>query len=57
MHQFESLEKVAVIQAFIACRLMQLKDMGDSTTGEAAPCTLYIVSHRTAMAFTLQGNL
>ena len=40
MHQFESLEKVAVIQAFIACRLMQLKDMGDSTTGETAPCTL-----------------
>lgn len=40
MHQFESLEKVAVIQAFIACRLMQLKDMGDSSAGETAPCTL-----------------
>ena len=40
MHQFENLEKVAVIQAFIACRLMQLKDMGDSPSGETAPCTL-----------------
>ena len=40
MHQFDSLEKVAVIQAFIACRLMQLKDMGDSEAGESAPCTL-----------------
>lgn len=40
MHTFESLEKVAVIQAFIACRLMQLKDMGDSDAGETAPCTL-----------------
>ncbi len=40
MHQYESLEKVAVMHAFIACRLMQLKDMGDSKTGETAPCTL-----------------
>ena len=40
MHTFESLEKVAVIQAFIACRLMQLKDMGDSSAGKTAPCTL-----------------
>lgn len=39
MHQYESLEKVAVIHAFIACRLMQLKDMGDSKTGEMASCT------------------
>jgi hypothetical protein len=40
MHQFESLEKVAVVHAFIACRLMQLKDMGDSPAGNDAPCTL-----------------
>ena len=44
MHQFESLEKVAVIQAFIACRLMQLKDMGDSEVGETAPCTLCLTA-------------
>lgn len=44
MHQFESLEKVAVIQAFIACRLMQLKDMGDSEVGETAPCTLCLIA-------------
>lgn len=40
MHQFESLEKMAVILAFIACRLMQLKDMGDKPEGETTPCTL-----------------
>lgn len=44
MHQFESLEKVAVIQAFIACRLMQLKDMGDCDVGETAPCTLCLTA-------------
>lgn len=40
MHQFESLEKVAVVLAFIACRLMQLKDMGDKPEGKTVPCTL-----------------
>jgi hypothetical protein len=30
MHQYQSLEKAAVILAFIACRLMQLKDMGEN---------------------------
>ena len=44
MQQFENLEKVAVIQAFVACRLMQLKDMGDSSVGETAPCTLCLTS-------------
>ena len=44
MHQFESLEKVAVVLAFIACRLMQLKDMGDSEVGESAPCTLCLTA-------------
>lgn len=44
MHQFENLEKVAVVQAFIACRLMQLKDMGDNTVGESSPCTLCLTA-------------
>lgn len=44
MHTFENLEKVAVVQAFIACRLMQLKDMGDSDVGKSAPCSLCLTA-------------
>ncbi|MFC4699802.1 IS4 family transposase [Glaciecola siphonariae] len=51
MHQFESLEKLAVILAFIACRLMQLKDMGDSKLGETAPCTLCLNTNQWPMVY------
>jgi hypothetical protein len=51
MHTFDSLEKVAVVQAFIACRLMQLKDMGDNTVGESAPCTLCLTETQWQMLY------
>lgn len=40
MQDVGNLERMMVIQAFIACRLMQLKDMGDSDVAQVAPCTL-----------------
>lgn len=51
MHQFESLEKVAIMHAFIACRLMQLKDMGDSKVGEKSPCTLCLTPQQWQMLY------
>ncbi|WP_158525420.1 hypothetical protein [Glaciecola sp. KUL10] len=51
MHKFESLEKVAVMYAFIACRLMQLKDMGDSKAGEKSPCTLCLSTQQWQMLY------
>jgi hypothetical protein len=44
MHQYQSLEKAAVILAFIACRLMQLKDMGENKDCGSAPCTLCLTT-------------
>lgn len=39
MQEVNNLERVMVIQAFVAIRLMQLKDIGDSSTAESTPCT------------------
>ena len=39
MQERDNLERMAVIQAFIATRLMQLKEMGDSEKAHKLPCT------------------
>lgn len=40
MQDIENLERVAVIKAFIATRLMQLKNIGDSNSADDTSCTL-----------------
>ena len=51
MQDVENLERVAVIKAFIAIRLMQLKDIGDSSTAQNTACTLCLSTNQWKVLF------
>lgn len=51
MQELANLERAAVIQAFVACRLMQLKDIGDSQTADTIKCTICLTDIQWKLLF------